>query len=471
MIAASELTPEDPKPASKDENPRADLAKAGLIPGKKVYCSHWIRSGDCDFVQQGCLYKHEMPDDDTLRAIGIRALPSWYIAAHPEKARKRGWGSGNKANAPSSRSSTWKPPTAPLPAPSGPFLMPLQAHHASFQPPGRIGHSAGAGPSFLRPHASHPHTFTQAPINYRVDHRFGPSRVQELSDHQYQQWQDGVLDHPSGLQLVQKPSRSPGYKTFPFPVPGPMPTTGAGTSHAEPKPFWPPRQSKFTKVTEEENLDAFQKQDGGTIPGPDPAIKVGDEAAKHSFSSLSTPDDQSQLSKVHATTGSAAALPRDVHHEVIPKASKSHLSSKDNGFTPLKPSTIPEPVLPKLSTRERQSNGHPNPFERPPTDYQKAPRRMFSGTAREGQVSGSNTLGRSTQTRPVIKNEPKELLRNEPVNFKEHCQIRADEIFGRKNVTEDSKKKPSCSPEGKPKAKRAVKKHAPAIEPLLDFEN
>lgn len=96
---------------------------------------------------------------------------------------------------------------------------------------------------------------------------------------------------------------------------------------------------------------------------------------------------------------------------------------------------------------------------------------MFSGTAREGQLSGQRTLERSTPTRPVIKNEPKKLLRNEPVTFKEHCQIRADEIFGRKNVTEDSKKKLSCSPEGKPKAKRAVKKHAPAIEPLLDFEN
>lgn len=82
----------------KDEHPRAEREKAGLVPGKKVYCSHWIRTGECDFLQQGCLYKHEMPDDATLKAIGIRVLPVWYIAAHPEKARERGFGRGSGAS-------------------------------------------------------------------------------------------------------------------------------------------------------------------------------------------------------------------------------------------------------------------------------------------------------------------------------------------------------------------------------------
>ncbi|KAI4284602.1 MAG: hypothetical protein L6R38_001303 [Xanthoria sp. 2 TBL-2021] len=471
VIAANELAPEDPKPASKDENPRTDRAKAGLIPGKKVYCSHWIRSGDCDFVQQGCLYKHEMPDDDTLRAIGIRALPSWYIAAHPEKARKRGWGSSNRASGPFSRSSTWKPSTAPFPAPSsGSFRMPLQAHLPSFQPPGRFGHSAKVGPSFLRSQASYPHTVTHAPITSRVDQQFGFPRVQELSDHQYQQWQDGALDRPSGLQIVQKPPRSPGYKTFPFPVPGPMPTPGPRTSHTEPKPLWPPRQSKFTKVSEEGNMEPSQKQDGVGTSGPEPAIKVEDEAAKHSFSGLSTHNDQSQRSNVQVATGSAA-LSRDVDHVIIPKASTSLPTAKNNGFVALKPSTVPEPVLPKLSTRERQSNGPSNPFDQTPTEPQQPPRQMFSRTARQAQVSGSRNLERNTQTRSVTRKEPEELLRNEAVTFKEHCQIRADQIFCRKDVTEDNKKKLSCSPEGKPKAKRAVKKRAPSTERLLDFEN
>lgn len=53
--------------------------------GKKVYCTHWIRWGECDYTQQGCLYKHEMPDEDKLQEIGIATYPRWYRLANPEK--------------------------------------------------------------------------------------------------------------------------------------------------------------------------------------------------------------------------------------------------------------------------------------------------------------------------------------------------------------------------------------------------
>lgn len=39
-------------------------------------------------MQQGCLYKHEMPDEETLIAIGIRATPKWYRDIN---APKNGW--------------------------------------------------------------------------------------------------------------------------------------------------------------------------------------------------------------------------------------------------------------------------------------------------------------------------------------------------------------------------------------------
>jgi hypothetical protein len=45
---------------------------------KKEYCTYWIRHGECDYMQQGCRYKHEMPDLMTLRAIGFRHIPDWY---------------------------------------------------------------------------------------------------------------------------------------------------------------------------------------------------------------------------------------------------------------------------------------------------------------------------------------------------------------------------------------------------------
>lgn len=44
----------------------------------KIYCSYWIRSGECDYTQQGCRYKHEMPDKATLVSIGFRTVPRWW---------------------------------------------------------------------------------------------------------------------------------------------------------------------------------------------------------------------------------------------------------------------------------------------------------------------------------------------------------------------------------------------------------
>ncbi|OQE96594.1 hypothetical protein PENNAL_c0001G07567 [Penicillium nalgiovense] len=46
---------------------------------KKEYCSYWIRHGECDYSQQGCLYKHEMPDEKHLiEKLGLRDIPRWY---------------------------------------------------------------------------------------------------------------------------------------------------------------------------------------------------------------------------------------------------------------------------------------------------------------------------------------------------------------------------------------------------------
>jgi hypothetical protein len=60
---------------------------------KKIYCTYWIRHGECDYIQQGCRYKHEMPDLKTLKSIGFQGVPRWYrerismAAAHPMRSR------------------------------------------------------------------------------------------------------------------------------------------------------------------------------------------------------------------------------------------------------------------------------------------------------------------------------------------------------------------------------------------------
>jgi hypothetical protein len=56
------------------------LPPSGKVPNmnKKEWCSHWIRHGECNFTQQGCIFKHEMPDNLTLNNIGFRCVPDWY---------------------------------------------------------------------------------------------------------------------------------------------------------------------------------------------------------------------------------------------------------------------------------------------------------------------------------------------------------------------------------------------------------
>jgi len=46
--------------------------------GKKVYCTYFLNTGNCNYMQEGCKYKHEFPEDEETRsAIGLRKLPTW----------------------------------------------------------------------------------------------------------------------------------------------------------------------------------------------------------------------------------------------------------------------------------------------------------------------------------------------------------------------------------------------------------
>ncbi|CAI6313955.1 unnamed protein product [Periconia digitata] len=53
---------------------------SGIEPdhNKKVYCTHWIKTGECNFIAQGCKYKHEIPPMEELRKIGFTQVPQWY---------------------------------------------------------------------------------------------------------------------------------------------------------------------------------------------------------------------------------------------------------------------------------------------------------------------------------------------------------------------------------------------------------
>ncbi|KAK3064750.1 hypothetical protein LTS18_004369 [Coniosporium uncinatum] len=60
------------------------LPPSGVVPdsSKKEYCTFWLRTGECNYMQQGCLYKHEMPDGAKLRELGFNTAPRWWSDKH-----------------------------------------------------------------------------------------------------------------------------------------------------------------------------------------------------------------------------------------------------------------------------------------------------------------------------------------------------------------------------------------------------
>jgi hypothetical protein len=61
-------------------------------PAKKVYCTHWIRTGECAFTAVGCKYKHEMPPGEKLRELGFTlGTPKWFQEKASIAARGPTW--------------------------------------------------------------------------------------------------------------------------------------------------------------------------------------------------------------------------------------------------------------------------------------------------------------------------------------------------------------------------------------------
>ncbi|MCJ1391247.1 hypothetical protein MMC18_004110 [Xylographa bjoerkii] len=71
-----------PSKASVDTESRPYEPLTKGVLGRKEYCSHWIRKGECDFTQQGCIFKHVMPSLDKLEELGYRTYPRWFREAY-----------------------------------------------------------------------------------------------------------------------------------------------------------------------------------------------------------------------------------------------------------------------------------------------------------------------------------------------------------------------------------------------------
>jgi hypothetical protein len=79
-------TPEPFAPSTKSDRPlfhNLEDLPIRCASGVKEYCSYWLRHGECDYAQQGCLYRHEVPlDRSTLEKLGLRDIPRWYREKH-----------------------------------------------------------------------------------------------------------------------------------------------------------------------------------------------------------------------------------------------------------------------------------------------------------------------------------------------------------------------------------------------------
>ncbi|KAL8732184.1 MAG: hypothetical protein Q9166_002931 [cf. Caloplaca sp. 2 TL-2023] len=444
LLAATELAQAEAGSVLKDENPLADRVKSGLIPGKKVYCSHWIRYGDCDFVQQGCMYKHEMPDDDTLKAIGVRALPSWYIAAHPEKARERRWGTSRKAGGAPFRTGR----AIPAPVPNPAFASARMPLNPPFQPTRFVVNNTDTRSSFFQNPAPPWPNFARSPFMPQSEQYPTFPRVQELSESQYQQWQNNAQTRPNELQIVRKPYRTPGYKTRPFKAPDLVPSPAS----TEPVPVWQPRQSKLTKglASHEEDSTSSQGQ------------KVEANGTKPHSSDNSTLNRQSSKQRVdvHLTTTSVSSPP-NVHHVIPSTLSTSPLLATNTGFAPLKPSAPPGPAPPGESARQRNPKVFTDLFDLAPVVTPQAARQMFTSTSREDHSLGSKTSELTQRERSATRKDGQNMGRHGVSSSKESQVYPKNDRERREKVLDDK---------GKPKSKRAAKDRSPSSELLLDCE-
>ncbi|KAF2676081.1 hypothetical protein K458DRAFT_194591 [Lentithecium fluviatile CBS 122367] len=58
---------------------------------KKEYCTHWIRTGECEFTGIGGIFKHEIPPTPILCELGFLDLPRWFKVKSGIETRGPTW--------------------------------------------------------------------------------------------------------------------------------------------------------------------------------------------------------------------------------------------------------------------------------------------------------------------------------------------------------------------------------------------
>ncbi|KAF2674615.1 hypothetical protein BT63DRAFT_15626 [Microthyrium microscopicum] len=85
----------DRLPGARSVGFSSTLPPSGVLPNpkSKVWCTHYLRHGECDYIQQGCIYKHDMPELAVLKDItGLKTYPQWWQEKQAKERRVRPMG-------------------------------------------------------------------------------------------------------------------------------------------------------------------------------------------------------------------------------------------------------------------------------------------------------------------------------------------------------------------------------------------
>jgi len=68
----------EPEPLPTSNRQQYNPMTKGVFGLSKLYCTHWMRTGNCDFTQQGCKYQHMFPAPCLMAELGYDNYPGWF---------------------------------------------------------------------------------------------------------------------------------------------------------------------------------------------------------------------------------------------------------------------------------------------------------------------------------------------------------------------------------------------------------
>ena len=323
--------------------------------GKKVYCTHWIRWGECDYTQQGCLYKHEMPDEAKLQEIGIATYPRWFRLANPEMFNGVTEGPEwhrRPGPAPTDQLRRGPPPARPIELQSYEDFRsnarpgPLPVARLPVSPP---SHASGHVIFAFDPTANTFHSFGNynnirsgyvQQANRQQFHRTPLPRVMTVRSPFIRKQHPGFVGHSSNFNSSTSANNS---------------TAGTSISGQS--------MAKVTEISDDSGVAQSRSSNGHHNANFTRAITSGTYSAANNGQQQSRPQYTQR--------------PRDLNE----------------AYQPLVPS--PAPMQPAPETRDNATNASANRFVPPPQTPPTVPKRYFipaSGPTSEG--SGSDSVDR-----------------------------------------------------------------------------